>query len=67
MYFCHYGEMCKYVNALKAQLPNFIRVNFDPSVIEARISWWEQGQYHGWCPGSLHHQVISSHDTDQVG
>ena len=26
------------------------------------------GQYHGkWCPGSLHHHIISSHDNDFVG
>ena len=26
---------------------------------------WEMGQYHQcWCPGSLHHKVISSHGTD---
>ena len=28
----------------------------------------ELGQYHGcWCPGSLHHQVISSHGIYSVG
>ena len=43
-------------------------IELKPSGAEVRIQYLELGQYYGcWRPGSLHRQVINSHDIDVSG